>query len=1502
MKYLLTGYEYTDEYGLSTSIVISDNESTVTTPYGEVTTYKFYNGLIYEILKDNSINYYAFDNNKLIVNSHIYNEPNKIGGRLTNYVIYQNDSTLINDETLNTYPLPIYQNERGIVFEFDETEKLTKRFDYKGRKGEPVSTVIYYQLYDFDDFFGYVNFTINFYTSSGRKLLTTSPTISYGDSVTDVWRLAVLSAVTDVDYDYFEVEVIARGFYSRIYLYIDAYVCCLADTYNYQNNKLVSSLTKGVPQYIFYNDKGTPIGDGNSVASYNDKSQLIYQSDLFGNTTEYSYDSNNRLISSTFIGDNYKKVKSITYPNSNTTIQNENEINNLYQINNAGLLITNKIYETDEEYPFLSNTYSYNGRCLLLSQSINGYQNFSYNYNSNNDITSLNNYSYTYDNHLLSSVSYYNTFLVSYTYDSLKRVVTKQYLNGTYSFSYDNKNRISTIQYNNEDFIQYTYDDYFGRVTSINEDAFIYDEFSNIKTISNSEYTKRNIIDYRTNQLFQNIDIANSNLIISETSNNTSNDYADLVNELIATSEYSTFFRRRKLETVDGNLVDGSSALINSISGDLSLNNNYNDGIEYNCLGTMSYVKLLSDTFYFFELGILGEPIQTLLIYKSIKDGDYIEIGFNVYQITILFSESYTRLIIGGLTTSSSTSFVDGCTHIVAINIGDASNSVQLIVDGSVVLSLNYQNIYSINDLKIGEGTELFGLILNTCDHCFDNQTIIEIYNNYRKIIQKQSDNLFGSVHYPAITTSSTLPLSNYEYFSFDKTYNSSFGKKPLSITYPSTNRDEDGDFVFDKSIMRYVYSTFNKTLKYTISRYSNGTASFFVKPLDANQAFIKLGILEIGINNQRKLYLKVGTTTRTSTSTFSQNKYYSIVATYSFVTSTKCNLAIYLDGVSAIVLLNATTSSLVAVTIPSGKSYIKDLCFANNVIPLSQISSFINKFKNNARHVSFCNSLNLIQKEQMLNDSSVIVDSTYTYQRDEQNNKKERISMIRKETSELTFVETYSYDVLGRVISMNDRLRNSFAYDENFQLSNASIGTHIYSYEYNDRGNIIKKTIDGELIDFTYDNVLLDRLSQAGSKSFTYFASNPLFVSQITDNETAITLSYQGRNLKTYEIENDKQISFEYNYNNLRTKKIIVQGDDITTYSYYYDLNNNLVKQVKTDNNSTQEITFLRDSLGLYGFIYNNNQYFYIKNLLGIIYKIIDINGNEVVNYEYDPYGKLISATGSLSTSLGSINPYIYKEYYYDFETELYYLNSRYYDPDICRFISPDSVDYLNSSKINGLNLYAYCNNDPVNYCDPSGHSAVLFGLLITFPLLFTPIGGLVAQMVTSAGCYADIAFAAIWNKDVREDMNAIGWNPFNSNESKVLSASAVSFYKGIPVFMDHRERSGTFTFILLDKNTEYRDDDVPSQILKHEYGHTYQQMILGPISYLINVGLPSWKMFGNYNNYYDRPIETMADMFGGASVGDHAHTIGERSKAIAQLIVAGLFGPIPISWFFFL
>ena len=94
----------------------------------------------------------------------------------------------------------------------------------------------------------------------------------------------------------------------------------------------------------------------------------------------------------------------------------------------------------------------------------------------------------------------------------------------------------------------------------------------------------------------------------------------------------------------------------------------------------------------------------------------------------------------------------------------------------------------------------------------------------------------------------------------------------------------------------------------------------------------------------------------------------------------------------------------------------------------------------------------------------------------------------------------------------------------------------------------------------------------------------------------------------------------------------------------------------------------------------------------------MVDSSGNSVASYTYDPYGKVLTATGALAEK----NPLRYRGYYYDSESGLYYLLSRYYDPAVRRFINADSQ--IGIGNIGGYNLFSYCENDPVFQIDHSG------------------------------------------------------------------------------------------------------------------------------------------------------------------------------------------------------
>ena len=133
----------------------------------------------------------------------------------------------------------------------------------------------------------------------------------------------------------------------------------------------------------------------------------------------------------------------------------------------------------------------------------------------------------------------------------------------------------------------------------------------------------------------------------------------------------------------------------------------------------------------------------------------------------------------------------------------------------------------------------------------------------------------------------------------------------------------------------------------------------------------------------------------------------------------------------------------------------------------------------------------------------------------------------------------------------------------------------------------------------------------------------------------------------------------------------------------------------------------YLYDGSGqLMAIRYKGADYYYIRDGLMCITGLVDANGGAVVNYRYDSWGKLISITGSMADTLGKDNPYRYKGYYYDDETGMYYLKSRYYQPEICRFISADDEDVLidTHANLSNKNLYLYCDNNPILRKDDEG------------------------------------------------------------------------------------------------------------------------------------------------------------------------------------------------------
>ena len=128
---------------------------------------------------------------------------------------------------------------------------------------------------------------------------------------------------------------------------------------------------------------------------------------------------------------------------------------------------------------------------------------------------------------------------------------------------------------------------------------------------------------------------------------------------------------------------------------------------------------------------------------------------------------------------------------------------------------------------------------------------------------------------------------------------------------------------------------------------------------------------------------------------------------------------------------------------------------------------------------------------------------------------------------------------------------------------------------------------------------------------------------------------------------------------------------------------------------------------------------FWFEKNLQGDIVAVYNESGTKVYTYQYDAWGNCTVSTESGATTsqkriVRTLNPFRYRGYYYDYDTGLYYLQSRYYVPQWGRFLNADGYVSTGTGLL-GYNMYAYCNNNPVMYCDCTGtcqHNGVAYGM----------------------------------------------------------------------------------------------------------------------------------------------------------------------------------------------
>ena len=299
-----------------------------------------------------------------------------------------------------------------------------------------------------------------------------------------------------------------------------------------------------------------------------------------------------------------------------------------------------------------------------------------------------------------------------------------------------------------------------------------------------------------------------------------------------------------------------------------------------------------------------------------------------------------------------------------------------------------------------------------------------------------------------------------------------------------------------------------------------------------------------------------------------------------------------------------------------------------------------------------------------------------------------------------------YTYNGMNQVIREEDAVRGTtytYTYD---------LGGNLLENKKYDRVNGVEELRSTDT--YTYSSGWKDQLTSFNGKAITYDAmGNPL-------SYMGMNLTWEkGRQLKTLK-KSGTLSQYVYDNDGRRIQKTV--GDKVIRF--YLDGD----KIIAQKEEGGERMDFLYDEKGTpFAFEYQEKMYFYQTNLQGDIIGIVDSKGSQVVVYRYDAWGEVLVSSDASGFGLAQINPLRYRGYYYDQETGLYYLQTRYYDPKVRRFLNADDASVLTKDpeQLTEKNLYAYCDDNPVMYRDDAGMFAFSVGL------------GVLGMVTNVATCY---------------------------------------------------------------------------------------------------------------------------------------------------------------------
>ncbi|TCM99391.1 RHS repeat-associated protein [Paenibacillus sp. BK033] len=342
---------------------------------------------------------------------------------------------------------------------------------------------------------------------------------------------------------------------------------------------------------------------------------------------------------------------------------------------------------------------------------------------------------------------------------------------------------------------------------------------------------------------------------------------------------------------------------------------------------------------------------------------------------------------------------------------------------------------------------------------------------------------------------------------------------------------------------------------------------------------------------------------------------------------------------------------------------------------------------------------------------ASALIDS-YSYTYDAGNNQLTKNEVVNNSNKGTT---TFQYDKLNRVrtIQEPDGKKTEYTYDHAGNRSQekltASGNLKVTSYKYDERNRLLSTTevkTSGETqqYKYTYDNNgnMLTKTTEIRNLIDPLNPPDPSFGMVISGQENENpNISDIANGIAHYEYDVFNQLvkvtsgsgSATYTYNG-DGQRVVKTANRITT-SYLYNDDDKVVLEL---NETGQESARNLYGINLISRKTNGIIYSYLYNGHADVTALVQDNGTIAATYTYDVFGNLTSQTGTVNNSIR------YAGYQYDDESGLYYLNARYYDPKIARFMSEDTYDGEQNDPLS-LNLYTYGHNNPIRYTDPTGH-----------------------------------------------------------------------------------------------------------------------------------------------------------------------------------------------------